>query len=119
MLEVTPQEAREDAKMKREAMLRTLQEQGYLDPAERTDEQRVIEAMNCYICSGSAQLVCVSLADALGERRLQNQPGTDQEYPNWRIPLGDGSGKPVSVEQIWDSARFRSLANAVEHSINQ
>lgn len=119
LLEVTPQEAREDAKMKREAMLRTLQEQGYLDPAERTDEQRVIEAMNCYICSGSAQLVCVSLADALGERRLQNQPGTDQEYPNWRIPLGDGSGKPVSVEQIWDSARFRSLANAVEHSINQ
>ena len=23
-----------------------------------------------------------------------NQPGTDTEYPNWQIPLADGSGAP-------------------------
>ena len=34
-----------------------------------------------------AMLVGVSLAEAAGERRPQNMPGTVDEYPNWRIPL--------------------------------
>ena len=52
----------------------------------------------------------VSLADAVGERRAQNQPGTDQEYPNWKVPLADSSGRVVLVEDLFTNQRLRSLA---------
>jgi hypothetical protein len=45
-------------------------------------------------------LIGVSLADAAGERRPQNMPGTVDEYPNWRIPLTDSDGKPVLLEDL-------------------
>ena len=47
----------------------------------------------------SAWLVIVALVDAVGERRIQNQPGTDEEYPNWRIPLADPAGRPVGLDE--------------------
>ena len=55
-------------------------------------------------------LVGVSLADAVGERRAQNQPGTDKEYPNWKVPLADGAGRVVLVEDLFTNPRLRSLA---------
>ena len=42
----------------------------------------------------------VSLPDVVGDRRAQNQPGTDQEYPNWRVPMTDEVGEPVLVEDL-------------------
>jgi 4-alpha-glucanotransferase len=45
-------------------------------------------------------LVGVSLADAVGDRRAQNIPGTSDEYPNWQIPLCDGSGQAVLLEDL-------------------
>ena len=42
----------------------------------------------------------LSLADAVGERPLQNQPGTIDEYPNWRVPLTGPDGSPVMLEDI-------------------
>ena len=45
-------------------------------------------------------LVGVSLADAVGDRRTQNIPGTSDEYPNWRVPLCDGDGRPVLLEDL-------------------
>ena len=29
-----------------------------------------------------------------------NQPGTDKEYPNWQLPLGDEDGQPVLLEEL-------------------
>ena len=52
----------------------------------------VVEALHRYLARTPARLLAVSLADAVGDRRAQNQPGTDQEYPNWRVPLTDGDG---------------------------
>ena len=49
----------------------------------------------------------------MGERRAQNQPGTDQEYPNWRIPLADGAGEVVLVDDLPENARLGSLLSAV------
>ena len=36
----------------------------------------------------------------MGDRRAQNQPGTDQEYPNWRVPLTDADGCPVLLDDL-------------------
>ena len=48
----------------------------------------------------------VSLPDIVGDRRAQNQPGTDQEYPNWRVPLTDGAGRPVTLEQVMQGSEL-------------
>ena len=42
----------------------------------------------------------------MGDRRAQNQPGTDQEYPNWRVPVTDGAGRPVTLEQVMQGSEL-------------
>ena len=63
--------------------------------------------------AGAVDRAAVSLADAVGERRAQNQPGTDQEYPNWKVPLADASGQVVLIEDLFSNPRLRSLAAAL------
>ena len=48
-----------------------------------------------------------------GETRTLNQPGTSDQYPNWRLPLADVSGVPVRLEALLGSARAAALARAV------
>ncbi|WP_028047136.1 4-alpha-glucanotransferase [Cellulomonas sp. URHE0023] len=92
----------------RDQMLGVLRQRGLLgdDPSER----EIIEALHMYVLATPSVLVGVSLADAVGERRAQNQPGTDQEYPNWKVPLADGSGRVVLVDDLFTNSRLRSLA---------
>jgi len=40
---------------------------------------------------------------------VTNQPGTMNEYPNWRVPLTDPDGKPVLLEDLFVSDRARSI----------
>nr|WP_247602026.1 4-alpha-glucanotransferase [Cellulomonas denverensis] len=99
------------ARAERERMLAALREQGLVgpDPTER----EVVEALHRYVLRTPSVLVGVSLADAVGERRAQNQPGTDTEYPNWKVPLADGAGRLVPLEQLAGHPRFRSLVAAL------
>jgi 4-alpha-glucanotransferase len=63
-------------------------------------------------------LLGVALVDAVGERRVQNQPGTTEAlYPNWQVPLGDPAGKPVYLDDLPGNARFNSLLGAVSESL--
>jgi 4-alpha-glucanotransferase len=57
-------------------------------------------ALYGYLNLTAAALVGVSLADAVGDRRAQNLPGTSDEYPNWQIPLCDASGRAVLLEDL-------------------
>jgi 4-alpha-glucanotransferase len=57
-------------------------------------------ALYAYLARTAAVLVGVSLADAVGDRRAQNLPGTSDEYPNWRIPLCDAGGNAVLLEDL-------------------
>lgn len=76
-----------------------LNQMSLLDTYEPTDTQ-LIEALHRYIGQTPAALLGVSLVDTVGDVRMQNQPGTDKEYPNWRVPLADATGKPVRVEEL-------------------
>ena len=51
-----------------------------------------------------------------GERRTQNQPGTTDEYPNWRVPLGGPDGMPVLVEDLPNNHRLRRLIGSLNPS---
>ena len=102
------EEVRAEADRERELMLAALRERGLL--GEQPSEREIVEALHRWVLAGPAVLVGVSLADAVGERRAQNQPGTDREYPNWKVPLADSSGRVVLVEDLFDNARLTSLA---------
>lgn len=104
-------EVRAQARAEREEMVAVLRDRGLVgaDPSER----ELVEALHRLILATPAALIGVSLADAVGERRAQNQPGTDQEYPNWKVPLADGSGQVVLIEDLFSSSRLRSLAAAM------
>ncbi len=101
-----------DADRERETMLALLRERGLL--SEGASEEQVIEALNVLITASPSVLLGVALVDAVGERRVQNQPGTDKEYPNWQVPLADSDGNGVLVEDLIDIPRFTSLLAAVD-----
>ncbi len=100
------------ADAERERMLDALRERDLLpgDPSER----EVVEALHRYVMETPAALIGVALVDAVGERRAQNQPGTDQEYPNWKVPLADPAGQVVLVDDLFANARLRSLAAVLD-----
>jgi 4-alpha-glucanotransferase len=70
-------------------------------------------ALYGFLARTPAMLIGVSLAEAVGERRPQNLPGTVNEYPNWRIPLADGEGAPVLLEDLPAHEGVRAVAEAV------
>ena len=97
-------------------MLVRLREHGLL--GESPTEREIVEALHRYVVRTPSALVGVALVDGVGERRTQNQPGTDQEYPNWRIPLADGAGEVVLVEDLPGNVRLSSLLAAVREEID-
>ncbi|MCL1907145.1 MAG: 4-alpha-glucanotransferase [Propionibacteriaceae bacterium] len=87
-----------------------LEDRGFLATGQR-DPHQVMEALYRFLRSTPAKLKCVALTDALGERRTQNQPGTVDEYPNWRVPLGDHTGKRLMLEDIYQMESVRRIAD--------
>src|SRR5690606_5015448 len=70
-------------------------------------DDELLLGMHRALLASPALLVGVSLADAVGDVVTQNQPGTDQEYPNWRVPLRDGRGAVVPLDELFDHPRVR------------
>ena len=58
----------------------------------------MVVALHRALVASPARLIGIGLPDLVGDRWAQNQPGTDQEYPNWRVPLRDASGRLVLLE---------------------
>jgi len=104
-------EVRAQAEVERNHMLDALRERGLL--GHDASEREVVEALHRWVAATPSVLLGVSLVDAVGERRAQNQPGTDREYPNWKVPLADGTGGLVLIEDLFTSARAQSLADAM------
>ncbi len=101
-----------DADAERAAMLDLLRERGLIGDAPT--EEQTIEALYALLTAAPSQLLGVALVDAVGERRAQNVPGTDLEYPNWQIPLAGADGRVVLLDDLASDPRFRALAAAVD-----
>ena len=86
---------------------------------EEPTERETIEALHAYIAQVPSTFLSVSLVDAVGERRAQNQPGTHLEYPNWRVPLADGTEEVVLVGDIPTHARVTSLLNSFRTALGE
>lgn len=110
-------DVRRAARRERDGYLAALRADGLVgdDPSER----ELVEALHRYTARAPSVLFGVSLVDATGERRAQNQPGTDTEYPNWKVPLGDSTGTPVLLDDLFDNARLQSLFRTVQDAMAQ
>ena len=101
----------------RDAILALAVERGLLAPDTPLTDQRTVEALYQLIARSPSVLLGVALVDAVGERRIQNQPGTDSsQYANWCIPLADDAGNAVLVEDLASNARFTSLIAALREA---
>ena len=126
LLERSEDEEREEHNASLEKMLALVRERGYLPdgPASNAgasagSEERTIEALHLLLTQTPSVLLGVALVDAVGERRVQNQPGTSAElYPNWQVPLSGPDGKPVFLDDLPANPRFNALLAAVEHSLH-
>ena len=88
---------------------RELVQRGFLVEGE-TDVAEKVLAMHRWIVASPARVLCAALTDAVGDRKTQNQPGTVDEYPNWRVPLSGPDGEPLSLEEVFRSERAARLA---------
>jgi 4-alpha-glucanotransferase len=90
-----------------------LQAEGLLPAGLLPSPAEFTVALYGYVAKTPALLIGVSLADAVGETRAQNIPGTSDEYPNWQIPLCDADQQPVLLEDLPAIALVRDVCQAV------
>ena len=113
LLKGDPETELAGAAAERDAVLGLARERGLLGETENETTERQVEALHRLIAASPSALLALSLADAVGERRSQNQPGTVDEYPNWRVPLADADGEAVLIDDLSGHERFANLASAL------
>jgi len=74
------------------------------------DHVEVMLALHRYLLRTPSKVLLANLTDAVGERQAQNQPGTVDEYPNWRVPLHDVEGRRIQLEDVFAAELPRRLA---------
>ncbi len=87
--------------------------QGLIAHDRRPAPGEFTAALYGYLARTPSLLVGVSLAEAVGERRSQNMPGTTTQYPNWKVPLCGPSGSPVLLEDLPVIEVLRDVVAAV------
>jgi 4-alpha-glucanotransferase len=118
---LTQPEAEERAAARAEmtGWLAALAREGLLPGSAAPSPGEFAVALYRYLTRTPAVLIGVSLADAAGERRPQNMPGTVDEYPNWRIPLTGADGRPVLLDNLPAHAGVRAVAQAVSGGLER
>ena len=87
------------------------------DMDDGDDVDAVVLALHRYLGRTPSRLLSLSLADAVGQVRTQNQPGTTDEYPNWRVPLADPQGRRVLLEDVFTDPRAAALCEAMRAAV--
>ncbi|AIT61594.1 4-alpha-glucanotransferase [Corynebacterium doosanense] len=119
------EEEKEDVEWQSKVLNR-LSKDGYLagTAAERTDftglgrDERgetadLLVGLHRFIAATPSALTVTNLVDLVGDRRVQNQPGTNADvYPNWCIPLCDGNGDAVLIDDLADLELVRRVGEA-------
>ena len=124
LLDADPREVYTGERGNRQDALKTIAEAGDLEPTDTMvgtidDVWPVTVGLHAYLARTSAQLVGVALADVVGETRAQNKPGTSEEYPNWTLPLTDGTGAPVVLDDLDGGDRLPVIARIMNASAHE
>jgi 4-alpha-glucanotransferase len=79
--------------------------------------EQVISALYAYLGRTPSRLLALALPDAVGDVRTQNQPGTINEYPNWRVKLADPDGREMLLEDVFADPRAGALAEVMRTQV--
>ncbi len=88
-----------------------LAERGLLPAGADLDE--TVVALHRWLARTPSRMLAVALPDLVGDRRAINQPGTSDEYPNWRLPLAGPDGERVDLDDIRESPLADALFEAL------
>ncbi|MCS4535391.1 4-alpha-glucanotransferase [Corynebacterium sp. HS2168-gen11] len=84
---------------------------------DRGETETLVAAMHRFIAQTPSALTCTALVDMVGDRRVQNQPGTTKDlYPNWCVPLSNAQGEVVLIEDLASNNTFAHIAAASRRS---
>jgi 4-alpha-glucanotransferase len=81
--------------------------------SDASSEEAEVQAVHRFLLRTPARMIGVWLPDGVGDRRPQNLPGTWDQYPNWRLPIADGEGRPVTLEELAASPRLHALIDVL------
>ncbi|MFE6407817.1 4-alpha-glucanotransferase [Streptomyces sp. NPDC057837] len=84
--------------------------------SDASSEEAQIQAVHRFLLRTPARMVGVWLPDGVGDRRPQNLPGTWDQYPNWRLPIADAEGRPVTLEELAASPRLHALLEVLREA---
>lgn len=84
---------------------------GLLDAGADVDD--TVVALHRWLAQTPSRMLAVALADVVGDHRAINQPGTNDEYPNWRLPLAGPNGRPLLLEEVRESPLAEPLFSAL------
>jgi 4-alpha-glucanotransferase len=76
-------------------------------------------AMHAALAASPSRVVLAAFGDAVGDLRQPNLPGTVDEYPNWRLPVADGDGRPLGLEELLAHAGVRRLTALLAEGVAQ
>jgi 4-alpha-glucanotransferase len=74
-------------------------------------------AMHGVLAAAPTRLVLAAFGDAVGDLRQPNLPGTVDQYPNWRLPVADGSGRPMFLEELLEAPGVRRLTGLLAEGV--
>ena len=99
--------------------LDVLRAAGLLPPnaPEAIDADQIVLALYRYLTRTPSRLLALALPDAVGDVRTQNQPGTTDEYPNWRVPLAGPDGRKILLEDLFSDPRAAALAQVMADAV--
>lgn len=84
-----------------------------VEPTDQPDPGQFVVGLHRCLAASPARLLGVSLPDLVGDVRAQNQPGTHREYPNWCMPLADGQGRPVLIDDLTGAVLWDPIVEVV------
>jgi 4-alpha-glucanotransferase len=109
-----------DDERERAAWVGELRRRGLL-PADSDDQpltSELIAALYGFLGRTPSRLLALALSDAVGDRFTQNQPGTTDEYPNWRVPLSDAQGRPLVLEEVFADPGAAALCDVMRAAMS-
>jgi 4-alpha-glucanotransferase len=115
VLAVSVEEEETRVEAERAALVGLLRRETGLAPDAGPDE--TVLAMYQVLAATPSRVVLAAPADAVGDIRQPNLPGTTDEYPNWRLPLADRSGRLVTLEDFLTAPGTARLAAALSSGL--
>jgi 4-alpha-glucanotransferase len=100
----------------KERLLAMMRAEGLARPGA-PDSELVLD-MYRLLARTPSRVVLAMPADAVGDRRQPNLPGTRDEYPNWRLPLADATGTEVTLETFLATPATQALATLLNDAIH-